>query len=98
MVEEKFYLAIQMHGGGRYSNPFVQRLGARLTIGLKTPDAEPLDRWVPYVYFQREILRYLEIVSLVGATIRTLEPKVLVTEEDLKEAEQVVPDTGKVLV
>ncbi|MDQ3841277.1 MAG: glycosyltransferase family 9 protein, partial [Actinomycetota bacterium] len=29
MREERFDLALQMHGGGGYSNPFVQRLGAR---------------------------------------------------------------------
>src|SRR5690606_32151349 len=55
----RFDLVLQMHGGGRYSNPFVRRTGARITAGLRTPDAEPLDRWVPYVYYQHEILRYL---------------------------------------
>ena len=52
MVQEGFDLAIQVHGGGRYSNPFVLRLGAGMTVGLKTPDAVPLDRWVSYIYFQ----------------------------------------------
>src|SRR5688572_24095727 len=50
MAMERFDLAIQIHGGGRYSNPFLKRLGARLTAGLRTPDAVPLDLWVPYVY------------------------------------------------
>jgi ADP-heptose:LPS heptosyltransferase len=30
MNDESFDLALQLHGGGRYSNPFVRRLGARL--------------------------------------------------------------------
>ena len=98
MQEEHFDLAIQMHGGGRYSNPFVNRLGARLTIGLRSPDAVPLDRWVPYSYFQMEILRYLEVVSLVGANLANLEPQVNITEQDLAESREVVPESKKPLV
>src|SRR5205085_2482323 len=94
MVRERFDLAIQIHGGGRYSNPFLRRLGARLTAGLKTPDAAPLDRWVPYIYFQSEVLRYLEVVALVGATTCALEPRISVTAQDLAEVERVVPPAG----
>src|SRR6185312_576976 len=36
---ERFDLAIQMHGCGRYSNPLLLRLGDCMTIGLNTPDA-----------------------------------------------------------
>jgi ADP-heptose:LPS heptosyltransferase len=67
MREERFDLALQMHGGGGYSNPFVHKLGARVTAGTKTLEAVALDRNVPYVYYQSEILRYLEVASLVGA-------------------------------
>src|SRR5258706_7983132 len=95
---EHFDLAIQMHGGGRHSNPFLLRLGACMTIGLKTPDAAPLDRWVPYVYFQPEIVRYLEVVSLVGARVVTLEPHIAIVENDLAEVQRIVPDKGKPLV
>lgn len=98
MHREHFDLAIQMHGGGRNSNPFTLNLGAGMTIGLRTPDAPPLDRWVPYIYYQPEILRYLEVVSLVGATTSDLEPHLSVTEADLAEAHQVVPKTQKPLV
>lgn len=91
MAAERFDLAVQLHGGGRYSNPFIQRLGARLSIGLKAPDAAPLDRWVPYVYFHPEILRELEVVSLVGAMPVCLAPRIAVIERDRREAESVVP-------
>jgi hypothetical protein len=86
MAQERFDLAIQIHGGGRYSNPFLLRLGARMNVGLKTPDAVPLDRWVSYIYYQPEILRYLEVVSLVGAAPIMLESRISVIEEDLLEA------------
>ena len=98
MTRERCDLAIQIHGGGRYSNPFLLRLGARLTVGLKTPDAAPLDRWVPYLYFQPEVLRYLEVVALVGATTGVLEPRMAVTAQDLAEAERVVPPAARPLV
>ncbi|HVL77028.1 MAG TPA: glycosyltransferase family 9 protein, partial [Noviherbaspirillum sp.] len=43
MRAARFDLALQIYGGGRYSNPFTRRLGARLCIGMKADDAEPLD-------------------------------------------------------
>jgi ADP-heptose:LPS heptosyltransferase len=98
MVQERFDLAIQLHGGGDHSNPFIQRLGARLTVGLKAPHAIPLDRWVPYVYFQSEIMRYLEVMALVGATPTVIEPHVVVTEEDLSEAYKIVEDDPRPLI
>lgn len=98
MGEERFDLAIQLHGGGRHSNPFVRRLGARVTAGLKSPHAEPLDRWIPYIYFHAEVLRYLEVVGLVGAPPVTLEPRVVVTAEDLEESERVVVDDRRPIV
>ncbi|HZU66133.1 MAG TPA: glycosyltransferase family 9 protein [Ktedonobacteraceae bacterium] len=98
MREERFDLAFQLHGGGRYSNPFLLRLGARMTIGLRTPDAALLDRWVPYIYFQSEVARYLEVVALAGAGTQELEPRIAIIEEDLEEARRVVPESGKPLV
>ncbi len=98
MVDEKFDLAVQLHGGGRYSNPFVRRLGARFTVGLRSPDAAPLDRWLRYVYFQPEILRYLETVALIGARPVTLEPRISARARDAKEAAQAIPEDGQPFV
>lgn len=98
MTEEHFDLAIQLHGGGGFSNPFMGRLGARFTVGLKAPDAAPLDRWMPYIYFQHEIVRFLEVAAMIGAPPVTLEPRVNVTGADLIEAEGVVPDGAGPLV
>ena len=97
MRAERFDLALQLHGGGRHSNPFVRRLGARVTAGLKSVDAEPLDRWVPYVYFQQECMRYLEVVALVGAPPVQLEPRLAVTAADRAEADGAVPPEARPL-
>ena len=98
MAAEQFDLVCQLHGGGRYSNPFVRRVGARVTVGLRADDASPLDRCVPYLYYQPEVLRYLEVVSLVGAHAGDLEPRLEVTADDLREAEAVVGERAPVAV
>ncbi len=92
MQAEQFDLALQMHGGGANSNPFILRLGARLTAGLRAPGAAALDRWIPYIYWQHEILRLLEVAGLVGARPVMLEPQIEVTEQDLAESCEILPD------
>lgn len=94
MAAERFDIALQLHGGGRYSNPFVCRLGARVTAGLRAPDAPPLDRWIAYVYYQPEVLRYLEAVTLVGAAPVVLDPRVAVTDADRAEARAALGPAG----
>ncbi|MCW4385599.1 glycosyltransferase family 9 protein [Salinibacterium sp. SYSU T00001] len=82
MRRRRFDLAVQLHGGGRYSNPFLLRLGARHTVGTRTPDAAGLERDLPYVYYQHEMLRALEVVGLAGAAPVRLEPRIHVTHEE----------------
>ena len=79
---EGFDLAIQLHGGGRNSNPIVKALGARVTAGLRAPDAPPLDRWIRYVYYQPEVFRYLEVAGLVGAEPVTFLPRLALHAAD----------------
>ncbi|MGN6546110.1 MAG: glycosyltransferase family 9 protein [Aureliella sp.] len=94
MRRERFDIVFQFHGGGRHSNRFVNSFGARVTVGSKTDDAEPLDRWIPYVTYQREVLRYLEIAALAGAAPVTLEPRLRVTRRDVEEARPFMPEDG----
>jgi len=71
---EQFDLAFQWHGGGRYSNGFVRRLGAKHTVGFKSDDAPPLDRWLPYDARQHELLRYLDLLRLLGIDCAATRP------------------------
>ena len=98
MRAERFDIALQLHGGGRYSNPFVSRLGARITAGLRAADAAPLDRSMRYVYHQNERLRLLEAVALVGARTHSVVPRLAVTAGDLAEADAVLPPSRAPLV
>ena len=94
MRAEQFDLAIQMHGGGGNSNPFLKKLGARVNVGLCVPDAPRLDRWLPYRLFQPEIMRYLELVALVGAEPVTLSPRMTPTDNERGEANHALTDSG----
>ncbi|HEX6796577.1 MAG TPA: glycosyltransferase family 9 protein [Ktedonobacterales bacterium] len=98
MQRERFDLALQLQGGGRNSNPFVLRLGARVTCGTRTPDATPLGRWVPYIYWQREVARWLEVAALAGARPVTLEPRIAVTPTDQAASLAAVPANNQPLV
>ena len=86
MQARRFDLAVQIHGGGRNSNPFLLGLGAAHTVGTRTPDAMQLERTIPYVYYQHEILRALETVGLTGAAPVTLEPALRVNPAESAQA------------
>lgn len=98
MRAERFDLAVQLQGGGRHSNPFVRRLGARVTAGSQAPNAPRLDRTVPYTGHQHEIHRFLEVAALVGATPVTLEPRLQVTDADRAEAAAALAEDDRPLV
>ncbi|WIE63359.1 glycosyltransferase family 9 protein [Curtobacterium sp. MCLR17_036] len=93
----RFDLAVQLHGGGRNSNPFLLRLGARHTVGTATEDAEVLERWVRYVYYQHEVVRGLEVASLAGAEPVTLDPRVQVTEDERAAVRSRLGVTGRLV-
>ena len=95
---QRYDLAVQLHGGGANSNPFVTALGARVTVGARSTDAPPLDRWLPYTETQHEILRCLEVVGLAGAPPVELEPQLTPTAEDAAAAEAVLPTGAEPLV
>jgi ADP-heptose:LPS heptosyltransferase len=90
MRQEAYDLAVQLHGGGRFSNPFLLRLGARHTVGTRTPDAASLERTVPYLYYQHEPLRALEVAGFAGAPPVELEARLRPSDRYLGCAEQLV--------
>jgi ADP-heptose:LPS heptosyltransferase len=95
---EQFDIAVQMHGGGRNTNPLVNALGAGLTAGLRAADAAPLDRWIRYVYYQPEVFRYLEVAGLVGARPVSYRPRLAVTGADRAELRSALPAPSRARV
>jgi ADP-heptose:LPS heptosyltransferase len=98
VADDRWDIAVQLHGGGRNSNGVLLRLGARVTVGARTPDAPPLDRWLPYREWQHESVRQLELTALVGAGTGPLDPRLEVTERDREAAAAVVSNDGPLLV
>jgi ADP-heptose:LPS heptosyltransferase len=95
MRAEKFDIAISMQGGGKNSNPFIQRLGARLSIGSREEGAIALDRWMPHDYYQNDIIRNLDLASLAGAQARCWDPHLPILPGDRTEAEPFLAEIQK---
>lgn len=91
-------LGVQLHGGGAWSNPFVNGLRARFTVGCRAEGAAPLQRTIPFRYYQNETMRALEVACLAGAPPVLLEPRVQVTEADLDNADRVLGSPDRPLV
>jgi ADP-heptose:LPS heptosyltransferase len=98
MRDHHFDLAVQLHGGGRNSNPFVLELGARHTVGCATPEAEPLERTLPYAYHQNEVTRALEVVALAGAPPVQLEPRLRLSEEEVSRRRRRRPPSPLIVI
>lgn len=91
MRGERFDIVAQMYGGGRYSNPFVMRFGARLAIGARADAAPALARWVAHVEPANRRLALLEIAALAGAALPWMRRELAVTPADRAAAAQVLP-------
>ncbi len=95
MQAEGFDLAIQMHGGGADSNPFVARLGARHTLGLTAEGAATLEHNMRYYYYQHEVIRYLELVGKLGVAWDGLDMDVPVLAGDRERLARVWQPGGR---
>jgi ADP-heptose:LPS heptosyltransferase len=99
MQDAQFDLAVQLYGGGLYSNPFTRRLGARVAIGMKASDAAPLDRWLGYEGLRNRRLQLLEVAALAGAATLCVGRELQSIERDRQEAAHAIaPDTQRPLV
>lgn len=100
----RFEIALQMHGGGRNSNPIVGALGASFTAGFQADDAPPLDATLAYQYWQPEVFKWLDVVGLLGVVAQRVRPRFPVIAEDRRAAAEslamagVEPDTAYVVI
>lgn len=90
MQDEQFDIAIHFQGRGVAANPFIKRMKARVTVGHTCEEAVSLDYSIPYVHYQHEILRYLELVKRIGAIGNTLEPAVDLFPAELEEGDRIL--------
>jgi ADP-heptose:LPS heptosyltransferase len=85
-------LALQMYGGGTYSNAFVASLGATVSVGATTPGAPTLDRTIAYSRLANRRIELLQIAALAGARPRLVSPELEVTAADRGLADRILPD------
>lgn len=98
-TQRHYDIAVQLHGGGRYSNGFIRRLKPKFSLGCVTPDAPSLDYSVPYFYYQSEVCRNLEVVALAGAVTDSAFPSLRSTLQDRRQAKVVIgPISSKIAV
>ncbi len=85
MQKERFDIVLNFQGNGVSANPFIKQFGAKITAGLISEKAEKLDLSIDYYYYQSEVIRYLEVAKLIGATTADPEPEINVLEQDEQE-------------
>ena len=90
MRKEKFDIAIHFQGNGMSANPFINQFNAGMTVGLTSENAEDLDRSTNFYYYQSEVLRYLEVASLIDAKTADLEPHINVLPQDEEETKGLI--------
>jgi ADP-heptose:LPS heptosyltransferase len=91
MRAERFDLALQMYGGGRHANALLSRFGARLSVGMRAPDAAPLDRSIAYGNLVNRRLQLLEVAALAGARVWPMKRQLQASAADRRLAAQLVP-------
>ncbi|MBE0699082.1 MAG: glycosyltransferase family 9 protein [Anaerolineaceae bacterium] len=92
MQAEQFDLALQLQDAGEYSNSFLRAFAPRYLVGLKSANAAPLDHWIPYLHYQNEVVRALEVVGLAGASLSSdrLLPHLNLLDKDYSDAAPIV--------
>jgi ADP-heptose:LPS heptosyltransferase len=88
MQKEQFDIVLNFQGNGVSANPFIKQFGAGTTAGLVSEKSEKLDFSLDYYYYQSEVIRFLEVAKLIGATISDLEPEVNVLQRDEEEIKE----------
>lgn len=88
---ERFDLAIQMHGNGVITNPLTVMLGARCNAGFFLPDQYCPDEncFLPYISDESEVLRYLRLLEFLGVSSQGTELEFPIYDEDKLELRQI---------
>jgi len=85
MQEENFDIVINFQGDGKSVNPLITRFNAAYTVGCVGTGVVPLNRSIPFYYYQSEVVRYLEVAQLIGAHTFSLQEHVNALPEDQEE-------------
>jgi ADP-heptose:LPS heptosyltransferase len=79
-------IALQMHGNGHVTNGFVAALGAKISLGYRRGADDRLSFNLLYDQGQHEVLRWLRLVSALGAPVDDRRSEFLTTNADRQRA------------
>ena len=89
MQAREFDVAVQMHGSGVYSNPFLLMMGAKKNAGFaRDREGGGLDAPFRYEEHRHEVLRLLELVEFLGAPAQGEATEFALWPEDHEAAEE----------
>jgi ADP-heptose:LPS heptosyltransferase len=86
MKQERFDLALQMHGDGRIMNPLTVVMGAERNAGFYLPERHrPGEGFIDWRAGEHEVLRYLRLVEHLGAPSKGSHLEFPLSEADWRE-------------
>jgi ADP-heptose:LPS heptosyltransferase len=82
--QQRFDLALQMHGSGIVSNRFTVMLGARVNAGFYLPGeyCPDADRFLPYPAHEPEVWRHLRLMEFLGIPLKGASLEFPLRQED----------------
>lgn len=82
--QQRFDLALQMHGSGIVSNQFTVMLGARVNAGFYLPNqyCPDAERFLPYPVHEPEVWRHLRLMEFLGIPLKGTSLEFPLREED----------------
>jgi ADP-heptose:LPS heptosyltransferase len=92
--QAQYDLAVQMHGSGGITNEIVAKFHAKTAIGYGSPADRGMTAVIPWREDEREVLRWLRLVSLAGVGIGQTRIDLPVANVDRLRAEELLPGPG----
>ena len=89
--QQRFDLALQMHGSGIISNTFTVLLGARVNAGFYLPGqyCPDADYFLPYPAHEPEVWRHLRLMDYLGIPLQGDELEFPLSQEDFSALHKV---------
>jgi len=86
--KERIDIGISFQGRGIAAMPFFEKAGVKHIVSLTSSESNSPTFQSPYYYYQPEVIRYLDIISLVGVKPSVIEPSLTLLKKDLAEAQE----------
>jgi ADP-heptose:LPS heptosyltransferase len=95
LKKEKFDFIVQMNDDGYDTNLLISDIGPATSAGFAAVDAQPLDITIPYVPFQNETVRNLELIEAIGISDFSMRPLFPTKRKDHAEYSDIYKSDGR---